>query len=308
MAEKGEPPVGKEGETPEQKATREAAEAEARKPKFESVEEYDKAYKEAETKMHTATQETARERVAREKVEAELAETKRLLEEAKKPPEKEKEPPAIVEDVDAQLEAVAQSANEEAVAALAALPDVDQYDAEAINERNKTVAGIWAKAHAKIVRAAQKAQKPPSAEELDTLIEQKYQAKEAERVKAAAKAETDAANARAWESALGTAEKAGLSVRDKKSADSIVFNAVYEDIPEEFYGKPDEATQWMITETRSRLGKVVEQTDEQRKRAAEHQKNNSVMGKGINFTPSKQPAQRSYTSMRKERETEGGLI
>ena len=306
-AAQGEPPANEGEETAEEKATREAAEA--RKPKFDSIEEYDKAYKEAETKMHTATQETKREREAREKVESELAEAKRLLEEAKKPPaEKKEEPPASAEEFDAQFEAVAEAANEEAINAIAALEDPDTYDQEAVKAHNKKVAAIWAKAHAKINRAGK--QTSVSQEDIDRLIDQRLETKDAAAKLAREQVDTDAAAARAWQEVVDHCKKAGLPVDKADAPEADFLEAADRKLPKELQGQgaTEAVKEYYLNYVRSRAGKVVEQTDEQRKRAAEHQKGNYVMGKGTNFTPSKQPAQRSYTSMRKERETEGGLI
>ena len=305
-AAQGEPPANEGEETAEEKATREAAEA--RKPKFDSIEEYDKAYKEAETKMHTATQETKREKEAREALEAKAeALEKELVELRAKPPAKP-EPPASTEESDAQFEAVAEAANEEAINAIAALEDPDTYDQEAVKAHNKKVAAIWAKAHAKINRAGK--QTSVSQEDIDRLIDQRLETKDAAAKVAREQVDTDAAAARAWQEVVDHCKKAGLPVDKADAPEADFLEAADRKLPKELQGQgaTEAVKEYYLNYVRSRAGKVVEQTDEQRKRAAEHQKGNYVMGKGTNFTPSKQPAQRSYTSMRKERETEGGLI
>ena len=231
--------------------------------------------------MTQATTEAAEERKAREKLEQELAELR-----AKPPETKVEEPVKKVEtqeEFDARLEAAAQAANEEAVAALAALPDVDQYDADAISERNKKVAGIWAKAHAKIVRAAQETrQTPMSKEALEALIDQHWESKETARQAARAKTDATTVAEKAWQSAVEFGAKAGLNLEDAESADHDLFMMAETKLPEELKGKgftPEVGT-WMVNYVRTRTGKVVLTEAEKEAAALKVQQENQVLGKG----------------------------
>ena len=162
--------AGGETETPEQKAAREAAEAEADKTKGWTEEDFRRGYKEAETRMHAATEETAKEKAAREAAEARAeaaeaklaeqdAERERLAAEAAKPK------PMTEEDQDAIFEKAA-----------AELADLDQSSPDYL----KDYAKIWRRA----INAAGQNRTPPdpetTAEEIATKAWEKIQAKQAE--------------------------------------------------------------------------------------------------------------------------------
>ena len=294
-AAQGEPPANEGEETAEEKATREAAEA--RKPKFDSIEEYDKAYKEAETKMHTATQETKREREAREKVESELAEAKRLLEEAKKPPaEKKEEPPASAEEFDAQFEAVAEAANEEAINAIAALEDPDTYDQEAVKAHNKKVAAAWTRANAKIIKAAKQTSVSPEAvaKIVADQLAAKEEAAKAEKVEADKKMSTDKAaeeNARVWKEAIDLAGKSGLDMTEGTAERDLFDIIANRDLAKQEFMKAEtppplkEQVERVVKQVNERLGKKIDQTDERRRKARKHQEEHQPLIRGGDTKP-----------------------
>jgi hypothetical protein len=280
-------------ETPEQKAERGAAEAAAQtspegeeEPTPDSPEGRIKA---AQTKMHTATQETATERKAREAAEsrAEAAEKERddlkkqLAAVTAKPPVKPGEASAGDDELDPEVEKVATAATREALRKIDGLdPDDPDYE-----DRR---AQIWARTNAKIVKAATTSKSPMSQEAIDQLVDQRIEARETKTAEERAEAVRKENAARAWDKALDQAEKAGLSVRDKKSADSRIFHDLEREIPEELYGKFDEAAQWLIAETQTCLGRKVEQTEAEKAAAKVVQKRNTVLGRGDN-PPPKQP-------------------
>ena len=61
---------------------------------------------------------------------------------------------------------------------------------------------------------------------------------------------------------------------------------------------PEEQFKWVTGEAKRLLGQKVQQTDAERQAAATAQRNNTVMGKGINFTPSKEtPKKRTLSEV-----------
>lgn len=284
-------------ETAEEQAAREAAEKEeAGKPAVQEEEpppdSPEGRIKAAQAKMHEATGETAKERKAREAAEsrAEAAEKerddlKKQLEVAAKPLEKEEKPVKPSAKTEEEQDAIFAAASEE----IGQLETPQDWDTDGKREYHKEAGKIWRKA----IAAAGDNRSLPDPDQLaeDTANRawEKIQARQEAAKVAKAKEDSDTAAARAWESALDAGEKAGLSVLDKKSADSIVFHAVERELPEEYYGKPKEATEWIIAETRTRLGKVVEQTEAEKAAAKAAQKRNTVLGKGGGAPPAKEP-------------------
>ena len=245
------------------------------KPKYKNQEEAERAHAEAERKMHEATTKTA-------DIERERDELKQRLEAAEKPPEKPVEEVKALTDAErkAKLKEVAKIANKKAVAAIKQLDDTDpEYDDQ--------VADAWAEANADALLQAGIGASTLNQVELDKLIDQKIEAKE--QASKAARDEEDKKTAaqKAWDKALDAAEEAGLAVRDEATAEFLIFRGLEEKIPKELYGKPKEATDWMIAEAQKRLGKTV-MTQQQREDAArKKQIDNSVLGLGGRRTPQK---------------------
>ncbi|MFA5381976.1 MAG: hypothetical protein WC356_02335 [Candidatus Micrarchaeia archaeon] len=284
-----------EAETPEQKAEREAAEAAAKPPEFtpkhKTWEETEGAREEAERRMHEATTKAAEEKVARETLEAELAELR-----AAKPPEKEEEPPvppATPEERKKKLFEVARTANKKAVAKIRELdtqdPDYDDH-----------VAGAWAEANAEaLLESGMGSTAGLSREEVSNLVKEQVKAeREAEK---AAKAERDIQDesTRAYNKALDLAKASGLDM-EEDSADRIMFDALASKMPNELKNKGVEAihekVDWVVAGVKQKLGRVVEQTEAQRQAALANQNRNRPLGKGADFSSSKEPLKRKTLS------------
>lgn len=254
LADKGEQPPKKE---------------EPAGPRFKSQEEAEKAHAEAEKRMTQATTEAAEERKAREKLEKELEELRA------KPPEKKEEPVKEVtdEELNAQVEAVAEAANEQAMAEIAELDDQDP-------DYRKQVAKAWAKANAKIVKAASRA--TLSQADIDKLIDQRIEAKET--AAKAAKAEEDrrTAGQRAWDEVVDHCKKAGLAVDDPEAPESDFLEAAERKLPKELQGQgaTPEVKEWMLNYVRTRTGKAALSEAEKEEAARKAQLENQPLGKG----------------------------
>jgi hypothetical protein len=284
-----------EAETPEQKAEREAAEAAAKPPEFtpkhKTWEETEGAREEAERKMHEATTKAAEEKAARETLEAELAELR-----AAKPPEKEEEPPvppATPEERKAKLVGVAKAANKKAVAKIRGLDTGDEdYDDQ--------VAAAWAEANAEaLLESGIGSTASLSREEVSNLVKEQVKAeRESEK---AAKAERDAQDesTRAYNKALDLAKASGLDM-EEESTERDLFDTWAARMPEELRNKGVEAIQekadWVIAKVKQKLGRVVEQTEAQRQAALANQNRNRPLGKGADFSSSKEPPKRTTLS------------
>ena len=274
-----------ETETPEAKASREAAEAEAAapKPKFATVEEYDKAYKEAETRMHTATGETAKEREAREAAEkrADAAEAKLAEQEAERErlaAEAAKPKPVSEEEQDAIFEKAASD-----------LRDLDPNDPD------------YARDYGRIMRKAVAAVKSQAlvdpdatSEEIANKAWEKLQIKQTAESAKTAEARQRENQERINREANDFAKQAGLDMTPGSADYRLFWDIAHNDLHEQEFMKgdklppPDEQFKWVTGEAKRLKGQVVEQTEAERKLAAEAQKKNAIMGKGVNFTPSKE--------------------
>ena len=278
-----------ETETPEAKAARETAAA-ALKPKFATVEEYDKAYKEAETRMHTATGETAKEREAREAAEkrAEVAEAKLAEQEV----EREKlaaeaaKPKSMTED---EQDAIFEKAASQ-------LRDLDIGDPDYLRDYGR----IMRKAVTAVSKSQVSVDPDTTANEVATKAWEQFQARQtAESVKTAEERQRED-EVRVESNARDLGIKTGLDLGDPDSADSIIWDRMKTKIPQEVFDKGtlEAQVEWVAVEVRKRTGKVVQQTDAERKQVAEAQRRNTVMGKGVNFTPSKEtPKKRTLSEV-----------
>jgi hypothetical protein len=273
-----------EAETPEEKATREAAEAAAAnlpkfEPKHKTWEETEKARVEAERTMHEANTKAAEEVKAKETLQKELDELKA------NPPEK-KEPAKEVteEERDAQLEAVASAANEQAMAEIAELDDQDP-------DYRKLVAKAWGKANAKIIKAAR--QTPISQADIDKLIDQRWDAKDTAAKAAKAEADLKTAGQQAAKEVEDYCKEHGLPVDDPEKAEYDLFDAAERKLPVELQGKgaTPEVKEWIANYIRQRTGKVVEQSEAERQAALVAQKKNAVLGKGVTVPKTTTPTQ-----------------
>ena len=277
-------------------------------PRFKNRAEAEKAHAEAERKMHEATTESAKKDEVLAAKDAALALAKQEAADLKekldaalaaKPPEKEKEPEKkgeTEEELDAKFEAIADAANEEAITAIAALEDPDTWDQEAVKAHNKKVAAIWTKANTKIIKAAKQTSVSP--ESVAKIVADQLEAKEA--AAKAAKAEDDKKtaaekaveeDARTWASAFEMAGKSGLDVAEG-SAERDLFEIIAKrDLAKQEFMKGEtppplkEQVEWVVKQVNTRLGKKIDQTDERRRKAREHQERNQPLIRGGNTKP-----------------------
>lgn len=279
---------GVKEETPEEKVAREAAEVEAAaaaaKPKFATLEEWEKGYKEAETRMHTATGETAKEREAREVAEkrAEAAETKLAEKEAeiKRIADEAAKPKVLSED---EQDTVFENA-------LSEIADLDRSDPD----HKKQAAKIWRKAIASSGDSRPLPDPEKIAEDAATRAWEKIQAKQAEATAKTAEERDRENRERLNREASDFAKQAGLDMTPGSADYRLFWDIANNDLGNQEFMKGDnlpppvEQFKWVTGEAKRLLGKKVEQTEAERKAAAAAQKRNTVMGKGLNFTPSKE--------------------
>ena len=262
-----------ENETPEEKAAREAAALEP-KPKFETIEEYQKALKEAETRMHAATTEAAEARQARENLEAEVAEIRatqetEAAEAAKLVPKTERK-----------------AAYAAALKRIQEIPLTRNDDGEVVYPDNydDQVAEAWASTAVDPHEVAKEAAK--------LAREELRQERQAEDTRTAAEKE-EATRLQIRADAEKMAATQGLDMTPG-SADYRLFYSMVDELaadPEhEYQGKPfEEQVKWATTGVRQVLGKKIELTDAERAAARRHQDRNVVLGRGLTPTPTPEP-------------------
>ena len=187
---------------------------------------------------------------------------------------------------------MAEAANEQAMAEIAELDDQDP-------DYRKQVAKAWAKANAKIVKAASRA--TLSQADIDKLIDQRIEAKET--AAKAAKAEEDrrTAGQRAWDEVVDHCKKAGLAVDDPEAPESDFLEAAERKLPKELQGQgaTPEVKEWMLNYVRTRTGKAALSEAEKEEAARKAQLENQPLGKGgVKPKPStpKQEAEGSLAS------------
>ena len=282
-------------ETPEQKAAREQAEqeaatAEADKPKFATVEEYHKAYKEAETRMHTATGETAKEKAARKAAEKRADEAERKLaeqetEKTRLAAEAVKPKPLSEDEQDAVFE--------KAVRDLADLETADE-------NYHKNYAKIWRKA---VIEAGQTRTLPDSdtlAEEAANKAWEKIQAKQAAETAKTAEERQKEADARIRQQAIDYAKQAGLDMTPGSADYRMFFDVANNDLGKQDFmaeNPPpiEDQFKWVTDESKRILGKKVEQTEAERQAALANQRRNTPLGKGGNPPPREEFKPKSFS-------------
>lgn len=281
-------------ETAEEKAAREAAATgdgltspEPSETKFTTVEEYDKAYKEAERKMHTATGETKREREAREAAEAE-AERLRQENEQLKATQEEK----------VRAEAAAQSATNLEDKYADALKKISEIKLDRDGEGNiiyppdydRQVARAWASTGVDPAQIAQDAARIAKEEiqrdrEVETTrVAAQNAATEGERVRKMA--ENLAQTQYGLDMTPGTA--------DFRLFDTFVAE-LQDDPKHEMRGKPfEQQVKWASEGVRKLLGEKIELTDAERAAALANQRRNAILERGVTSrTTPEPPKQRS---------------
>ncbi len=248
-------------------------------PEHATWEETEKARKSAVAKMTEATTKAAEEVKAREKLQKELDELKA------KPPERKEPAKEVTDDeLNAQVEAVAEAANEQAMAEIAELDDQDP-------DYRKQVAKAWAKANAKIVKAAARA--PISQADIGKIIDQRLETKDAAAKVAKAEEDVKTAGQKAAKEVEAYCKEHGLPVDDPESAEYDLFDAAERKLPVELRGKgaTPEVKEWIANYIRQRTGRVVEQTEAERQAALAHQKKNTVLTKGVTVPKTTTPTQ-----------------
>jgi len=292
--------VGEE-ETADEKAAREAAEnkaaadqaaaekaAEEAKPKHTTLEESDKAYREAERKMHEATTKEAEERRLREAAEtrATAAEAKAVELEAKgKPPEQEAPKRLTRDELKAKIEEVAARATQTALETI-----YNDIDGPKTNPNyHKQAAAAWAKANAEITAAALEAAESGgvSQEAIGKMVSDQVKEvlkveKEADRqARAAEDAKTE--DQRTREAAAELATKAGIDMSDDFVAGG--FWNLARKMPADIQAKPfGEQVDWAITETLKKLGTAAKTEAEKKAAALKLQQQQTPLERGATRT------------------------
>ena len=250
-------------------------------PKHKTWEETEKARKEAERLITERSEEAKDARIAREAAERERDELRQKLaeKEAAAAPEKPAEPEKTPEEREAAQEAKIEQALDE-------IAHLDELDPD----YNKKLAKAWRKAG--VGGSGQPA--IPTGKVLDEIIdkrvEERFQAKEAEKAAAAKKTEEGNVRTRAGE----LAGKSGLNM-EEGTADHKLFWATVGDMPEELDDKPfEEQVQWTVNEVSRLKGEVVQSKEERDRLARAAQTNNAVMGRGTT-QPKKAPEPETFT-------------
>lgn len=244
------------------------------KPKFATVEEYDKAYKEAETKMHTATEEAATERKAREDLAAEIELTKKELADVR-----EEQEAAAAEVAKTAPKTERKAAFAEALKKIQAIPltkDPDTGEIVYPPDYVDQVAEAWAGTSVDPEEVAKMAAKL-AREELKR--EQKAETERAE----VERGKVGAAQVRANAEKMATEQ--GLDMTPGSADYRLFYSHVDElanDPNHEYRDKPfEEQVNWAAGGVRQVLGKKIEMTDAERAAALKNQTRNAVLERGI---------------------------
>jgi len=268
-----------------------AASPEPPQPKFKTVEEYDKAYREAETRMHTATGETSTERKAREaaEVRAEAAERKLAELEAVKDA-------AVAEAAKPAAKAERVAAYAEALKKIGAIPTSVDPETGAIvypDDYDAQVAEAWA----------------GTAVDPEQIIEEVARRTEARAAEKRTAAEAKAAEEAAASEAVtvrAQAEKLATEMGLDMTPGSADYRLFYSHVDElaanpehDFRGKPfEEQVKWATSGVRQILGKKIELTDAERAAARRTQTRNAVLERGVTrAAPAEPKRQRTMAEM-----------
>jgi hypothetical protein len=288
-AEAGDEEAARKAQEADAKAADEAAAAEAAKKgekppelKYKTLEEAEKAAREAATRMHEATTEASELRKAREAAEAEAKAVRKELEELK----------AAQATRAAEEEAAKSRVNLQVkyATALKKIREIklerDEETGEVIYPPNydEEVAAAWAETGVdpeQVAKTAAKLAREELRREQEALTAQTVEERKAEeRKQIRVKVET-----------IGTAE--GLDMT-QGSADWRIFQSFVDELadnPEhEYYNKPlEDQVKWAANGVKSVLGRKIEMTDTERKAAAERQKKQTVLTRGITRPITEEP-------------------
>ena len=240
-------------------------------PRFKSQDEAEKAHAEAERRMTMATTETAETKKALEKAQQELED---LRKQTKPPEEKKEEKPVVAaptnEERMAKIVEATKAANAAAIPKLRALnPDDPDYEQKYADIQTEITSAL-----AKALLEVSISPTSLSREE----VEQIYQ----EKLDAGRKKDEAAEATRLEVKAKDMAIKSGLNLADPESVDSIVWDRMKGQIPDEVYAKGtlEAQVEWVIAEVRKRTGKAALSDAERAEAARIAQENNQPLGKG----------------------------
>ena len=238
--------------------------------KFQTIEDYDKAYKEAVQKMTAATTETSEERKAREALEAELADLKAKEEERQKP----------------NALAARKATYAEALKKIQSIPTRDPETGELVYppDYDDQVAEAWASTAPDPEKIAEEVIRRSEAKDAERRAKQEAAAAEAREVEESAKIRADAEK---------MAAEQGLDMTPN-SADYRLFYSFVDELASnpnhEFRDKPfAEQVKWASGGVRQTLGKKIELTDAERAAARRTQTRNAVLERGVTAKPSPEP-------------------
>jgi hypothetical protein len=260
-------------------------------PKFETIEDYDKALKAAETRMHTATTETSEEKRAREAAEVRAEAAERELAELKAVREA-----AATEAAKPAAKAERVAAYAEALKKIQAIPtDVDPETGAIVYPENydALVAEAWAGTAIDPEQIIEEVARRTEAREADK--------RAAADAKAAAEAEVNEA-ATVREKADKLATTMGLDMTPGSAEYRLFYSHVDElaaNPEHEFYAKPfEEQVKWATSGVRQILGKKIELTDAERAAARRTQNRNAVLERGVTrVAPTEPKRQRTIAEM-----------
>ncbi len=270
-----EPPVP-EGEELQNAAEPEGDETppEPPKPKFQTVEEYEKAYKEAEQRMHTAAEEAATERKAREDLAAEMELTRQELATIRAEQEA-----AAAEIAKTAPKTERKAAFAEALKKIQAIPltkDPETGEVVYPPDYDDQVAEAWAGTSVDPQEVAKEAAR--------LAREELKRERQVEDNRTAAERE-EATRLQIRTDAERMAAEQGLDMTPGSADYRLFYSHVDElanDPKHEYREKPfEEQVKWAAGGVRQVLGKKIEMTDAEREAARRNQTKNAVLERGI---------------------------
>jgi hypothetical protein len=284
-------PVVEEPEAPVVAAPEESGTPpEPPKPKFESIEDYDKAYKEAEKRMHTAAEEAAAERKAREDLAAEIELTRQELAEVRAEQEA-----AAAEVAKTAPKTERKAAFAEALKKIQAIPLSRGEDGEVVYppDYDDQVAEAWAGTSVDPQEVAKEAAR--------LTREELKRERQVEDTRTAAERE-EAGRVQIRADAERMASEQGLDMTHGSADYRLFYSHVDElasDPKHEYRDKPfDEQVKWAAGGVRQVLGKKIEMTDAERAAAKRNQERNAVLERGITRQVTvEQPKQRTMNEI-----------
>jgi hypothetical protein len=260
------------------------------KPKFESIEDYDKAYKEAEKRMHTAAEEAAAERKAREDLVAEIELTRQELAGVRAEQEA-----SAAEIAKTAPKAERKAAFAEALKKIQAIPLSRGDDGEVVYppDYDDQVAEAWAGTSVDPQEVAKEAAK--------LAREELKRERHVEDTRTAAERE-EAGRLQIRFDAEKMAAEQGLDMTPGSADYRLFYSYVDElasDPKHEYRDKSfDEQVKWAAGGVRQILGKKIEMTDAERAAAKRNQERNAVLERGITRqVTTEQPKQRTMNEI-----------